>query len=173
MEVEPVYLEAFGHDQHVLTAHEIDGDGSPPTDRANAVSLDSEGALGYRAAVTYQRDRWGYGLDFLIFRTDQQVDLIQAAADGPARAIDRRELTVAGRGFTSVVLGEVELTRTLRDFSGPADPFSGPPEQVPAGLTSREGRGEGSASTQVASPGLQVARVLGVGRRVDGRHGPG
>ncbi|HEX4954043.1 MAG TPA: hypothetical protein VF017_11690 [Thermoanaerobaculia bacterium] len=115
VELEPVFLEALGHDQHVLTTHEVDADGSPPTDRANAVSLDSEAALAYRARVLHERGSWGYGLDFLIFRTDQQVDPLRASADGPGSAIDQRIFEVAGRRFASTGPGQVLYFQTLED----------------------------------------------------------
>lgn len=47
----------------------------------------------------------------------------------------RHELDVDLR--QSVVFGDIELTRTLRDFEGPPGAFAGPPEDVPPGFNPR------------------------------------
>jgi hypothetical protein len=104
MEVEPVYVEVSGHDQHVLTVQRPGG--------SETVALDTDAALGYRATALYDRARWAYGLDFFIHRTDQGVGLLREAASSPA---DRRVFEVPNRSFVSTGTGEVLYYQTLED----------------------------------------------------------
>ena len=76
------------------------------------MTLDSEGALGYRAVVETGREGSGWGLDFLIFRTDQSVGPLAAAAGG---ASGRLELEAADRDFVSTSPGESLYFQTLED----------------------------------------------------------
>jgi hypothetical protein len=221
VELEPVYVVIDGHDQHVLTVRRAGGD--------EKQELDTDSALGYRAAVLWDRDLWAYGLDFFIHRTDQGLGPLAEAAGGAGQPVAyevphrsfvstgpdevlyyqsladttvelwvldlyaRRQLgageegpwsvlfgvrnadfdndmrgiaglgdvggtridassnysrligPMAGVAMTfesgrntldaglrlSVVFGDIELQRTLRDFEGPPGPFAGPPEEVP------------------------------------------
>jgi hypothetical protein len=229
VELEPVLLQTLGNEPHVLTRGAATG--APPSAREEAVHLDADEALGYRAVILYDRGALGYGLDFLIYRTDQRIDpqvaaggggvessfevagrrfvsndpgealYFQALEDtttelwvldlylrralaesaggtldvvlglrnadfdndvravagsdpaggvridassnygrmlgplvGLAARLERGRHTLRGDLRQSAVLGEVELTRTLRDFTGPPGPFAGPPEEVPAGI---------------------------------------
>lgn len=53
---------------------------------------------------------------------------------GVAATVERGRHTLHADLRQSVVFGDLELERTLRDFTGPPGPFAGPPEEVPAGL---------------------------------------
>lgn len=221
VELQSVYVQVEGHDQHVLTVRRPGG-----TEQEN---LETDDALGYRAAVLYDRGRWAYGLDFFIHRTDQGLGPLSEAAGGPgapvvyelphrsfvstgpdemlyyqtledttvelwvldlyasrelgaadgspwavllgvrnadfdndfraiaglddvggtrldassnysrmigpmaglALTVDRGRHTFEADLRLSVVFGDIELSRTLRDFEGPPGPFAGPPEEVP------------------------------------------
>lgn len=112
VELEPVYFEVRGHDQHVLTARESDVDGVPQSERQSAVTLDTEGALAYGARVEYGGSGRGWGLDFVMLRTDQSAGPLAAAAGG---AVDRREFEVAGRSFASSDPGQTLYFQTLED----------------------------------------------------------
>ncbi len=221
VQVAPAYVAVEGHDPDVLAVRRAAG--------GEGVTLETDEALGYRAAVLWDRGPWAYGLDFFIHRTDQAAGPLQVVAagggtaglelphrsftsTGPGQALyyrtledttvelwvldlyARRRLAARGRwsptlifgvrnadfdndyraiaglgdvGGTrldassnysrmmgplvgvaallergrhrlgadlrqSVVFGDIELKRTLRDFSGPPGPFAGPPEEVPA-----------------------------------------
>jgi hypothetical protein len=106
VEVAPVYVEVTGHDQHVLTARQAGGG-------AEAVELETDAALGYRAAALWNRDSaWDYGLDFFIHRTDQGTGPLRVAAAGAA---DRRDFEVPHRSFTSTGSGQTLYFQTLED----------------------------------------------------------
>lgn len=253
VEAEAVYVEVGGHDQHVLTARRS---GAP-----EAVELDTDSALGYRAALRYDRGRWGYGLDFFIHRTDQSAGPLAEAAGAPGdpvtfelphrrfvsngpdevlyyrtledttvelwvvdltarrafgaggegpwelvfglrnadfdndyRAIaglgdvggtridassnysrmmgpvagivyaaDRGRHTFEGDLRLAVVFGDIELSRTLRDFDGPPGPFAGPPEELPPGA--EQERLSSTDSIEVPMAGLRLAWRYRLGER--------
>jgi hypothetical protein len=68
---EPMYMNAYGHDQHVLTVHEIEL-GPPQRDAKKAVNLDVNSNIAYRIETQKNtREQWGWGIDFLIFYTSQ------------------------------------------------------------------------------------------------------
>jgi hypothetical protein len=105
--VEPVHVEVTGHDQHVLT----DRQGS----RTDVRELATDSALGYRAALLYDRGgAWAYGLDFFIHRTDQGLGPLRVSAASSA-AGDRRVFAVPTRSFTSTGPGELLFFQTLED----------------------------------------------------------
>ena len=106
VEVAPVYVEVTGHDQHVLTARRTGGD-------AEAVELETDAALGYRASALWDRDSaWDYGLDFFIHRTDQGAGPRRVAA---ASAAERRDFEVPNRSFASAGPGQTLYFQTLED----------------------------------------------------------
>jgi hypothetical protein len=76
------------------------------------VGLDTDAALGYRAAVAWDRGRWSYGLDFFIHRTDQSAGPRREAATGPAES---RVFEVPHRSFASTGPGDVLYFQTLED----------------------------------------------------------
>ena len=115
VEVAPMYTQVYGHDQHVLTLHEIDVDSTPRLDRKTAVSLDTDDAFAYRGEFQYTRGQWGLGLDFFWFVTTQNAAPRTAAADGASGPIDQVVFEVADRGFTSSNPGEILFFNLLED----------------------------------------------------------
>lgn len=262
VEVEATQVEVRGHDQHVLTEGGAAG--------SESVELDTDSALGYRAALRHDRGRWAYGLDFFIHRTDQSAGPRRAAASGSAAPrsfevphrsfvstgpdevlyfqtledttvelwvldlVARRALgageggpwsllfglrnadfdndlraivgiegvggtrldassnysrmtgPLAGLAFTvergrqtfvadlrvAVVFGDIELSRTLRDFEGPPGPFAGPPEEVPPGLNAQHLKSSDSIEVPMAELRLAWRYRFGerwtLGAAVDG-----
>jgi hypothetical protein len=63
----------------------------------------------------------------------------------------------------SVVFGDVELTRTLRDFTGPPGPFAGPPEEVPPGPI--QARLATTENITVPMTDLRLAWTVALGER--------
>jgi hypothetical protein len=253
VEVAPAYVEVGGHDPRLLTVR--------AAGRREGVTLDTEAALGYRAAALYDRGAWAYGLDFFIHRTDQAAGPLSAAAGsaadprtfelphrsftshGPGEVLYYRTLedttvelwvldlyarrrlagsdrgavalilgvrnadfdndyrAIAGIGTTggtrldassnysrmagplvgvvgtlergrhslsaqlrqSVVFGDIELERSLRDFSGPPGPFAGPPEEVPA--VPERARLAKSESITVPMTDLRLSWTVALGER--------
>jgi hypothetical protein len=245
VEAEPVFVEIRGHDPHVVTARRPGA--------TEAVELDTDSALGYRAAVRRDQGRWGLGLDFFIHRTAQSAGPLTEAAGGPADArsfelphrsfvsngpdevlyyrsledttvelwvldltarrvlgaegegpwalvfglrnadFDNDYRAVAGLGDVggtridassnysrmmgplagvvyaaergrhsfeadlrlALVFGDIELSRTLRDFEGPPGPFAGPPEELPPGTNQQ--RLATTDSIEVPMSGLRFA----------------
>ncbi|MGH9464963.1 MAG: hypothetical protein ACRD0X_04910 [Thermoanaerobaculia bacterium] len=115
VEVQPVYMQVYGHDPHVLTVHEVDLDATPALDSKAAVLLESDTDFAYRAEILWARSEWSWGLDFLIFRTPQAAGPLSAAADGPGGAVDEVAFEVADRTFTSSGPGDVLFYRVLED----------------------------------------------------------
>jgi hypothetical protein len=121
--VQPMLMDAYGHDQHVLTVHELDSMGG--LDRKTAVDLDTDNGPAYRGTAHYQRARWGWGLDFLWFNGSQDAAARTAAAEGAAGAIDQVAFEVADRTFTSSgpgqvlfygIIGDTDLTAWTLDL---------------------------------------------------------
>lgn len=111
--LEPMYMDAYGHDQHILTIHQIDLDSTPAVDGRTPVALDTEDGLGYRFELQYTRSDWGLGLDFFWFNTSQGRTGRTAAASGGAN--DEVVFEVAGRSFTSNDPGQVLFFDVLED----------------------------------------------------------
>lgn len=113
--LEPMIMDAYGHDPHVLTIHEIDLGTTPTVDTKTPVTLDTDSGLAYRFELTYVRENWALGLDFFWFNTSQGRPSRTAAANGPAGPIDQVDFEVADRTFTSDDPGEVLLFGVLED----------------------------------------------------------
>ncbi|HEX9784089.1 MAG TPA: hypothetical protein VGA56_15325 [Opitutaceae bacterium] len=107
---EPIHMQARGHDQHVLTIHEIDP--SSQMDRSRAVTLDTEKNLAYRSGFRYSSGEWSWGVDFLWFDTSQSTPDITAAASGTSAEV---VFEVPDRSFTSSSPGESLFYRVLED----------------------------------------------------------
>lgn len=114
-EFEPIYMQVYGHDPHVLTVREIDLDSTPPRDDKSAVSLDTEDGLAYRFEFQYTRGPWGWGVDYFLLLTSQKADDLTAAADGPAGPIEEVVFEVADRSFTSTDPSEALFYEVLED----------------------------------------------------------
>lgn len=115
LQLEPVYVDAYGHDQHVLTVHEIDLDASPTTNAATPVTLDTESGFGYRARVQFTKGKWGVGLDIFSLMTSQSVPRRSAAADDPSGTVDDVVFEIAERRYTSSDPGDVLFYQVLED----------------------------------------------------------
>lgn len=113
--LEPMYMDAYGHDQHVLIIHEIDLGSTPTVDTRTPVTLDSESGLAYRFELQRTRGDWGLGLDFFWFNASQGRPSRTAAASAPAGSIDEVLFEVADRSFTSDDPSEVLLFGVLED----------------------------------------------------------
>jgi hypothetical protein len=113
--LEPMYMDAYGHDQHVLTVNEIDSDSTPALNARTPVTLDNEAGIGYRFELHYRRWDWTLGLDFFWFDASQGRPSRTAAANAPAGAIDEVVFEAADRSVTSDDPGEVLLFEVLED----------------------------------------------------------
>ncbi|MGH8285400.1 MAG: hypothetical protein ACRETT_06500 [Steroidobacteraceae bacterium] len=113
--LEPMFMDAYGHDQHVMTVHEVDLGATPPTDTQTPVTLDNESGPGYRFELQYARNEWALGLDFFWFNCTQGRPSRTAAASGPAGPIDQVVFETADRSVTSDVPSEVLQFNVLED----------------------------------------------------------
>jgi hypothetical protein len=82
---------------------------------------------------------------------------------GLSATLERGRHTWIGDLRQSVVFGDVELTRTLRDFAGPPEPFAVGPEEVPPGPASE--RLSTTDSITVPMTDLALAWRLRLGER--------
>jgi hypothetical protein len=112
---EPMFVEAYGHDQHVLTVHEIDFDSTPQLNSKTATTLDTDSSLAYRVEFQYAGNKWLWGVDVFWFDSSQSAPDRTAAADGPAGTLDEVVFMVAGRDFTSSDPSEVLYYGVLED----------------------------------------------------------
>ena len=108
---EPLFMEAYGHDQHVLTVHERDLGATPTLDRRTPVTLDTESGFAPRFELRYGWEEWGLGLDFFWFDTSQGRPSRTAAAG----AVDEVVFEVSDRSFVSDDPGEVLVFEVLED----------------------------------------------------------
>lgn len=81
IDVEAVSLDVGGNDRIVL-ADRAFAAGGPTTQTTH--QLDTGSTFGYRAELHRAGDRWSFGFDFLIYRTDQEFDPRTGAAGSSA-----------------------------------------------------------------------------------------
>jgi hypothetical protein len=112
VELAPVYMQAYGHDPHVLTIHEVDFGPPVGIDRKTPVSLDTDDSFAYRGEFRHRRERWTWGVDFLWFVTTQNASPRRSSAGG---TLDEVTFEAADRSFTSRDAGEVLFYRVLED----------------------------------------------------------
>lgn len=112
---EPMYMDVYGHDQHVLTIHEIDLDSTLRTDRKTAINLDTDSDIAYRTEFQYTRGDWGLGADFFLFLTSQSAENLTAAAGPRSGFLDEVVFEVADRSFTSSDPSQVLFYGVLED----------------------------------------------------------
>lgn len=103
LEVEPAWVVVSGHDQHVLTTRRAGA--------TEALELDTDDALGYRAAALWERGRWDWGLDFFIHRTDQAAGPLRRSAGAGEQLV----FELPGRSFVSTGPDETLFYQTLED----------------------------------------------------------
>jgi hypothetical protein len=108
-------MDAYGHDQHVLTIHEIDLDATPRTDRKTAINLDTDAEIAYRTEFQYTRGKWGLGADFFLLLTSQSGENLTAAAGPSSGTLDEVIFEVADRSFTSSDPSQVLFYGVLED----------------------------------------------------------
>ena len=108
--LEPTWLNPYGHDQHVLTIHQVTL--APPADHKTAITLDSQEAWSYVGGLEYSSGPWTWGLDFFWFDTKQQHPGVSLAAGEGADAV---QFEVADLSFLSSNSSEVLFYRVLED----------------------------------------------------------
>lgn len=154
VELEPVLMEVYGHDPHVLTVGDVSLDlaavGLSADQRAVNVDTNSGGA--YRGRIRYDRGLWGWGVDYLWFATSQDRVSLTAAAAGP---LEPTFFEIAGRGYVSDgpdevlffdVLGDTDVAIWTADRGHPGPSFRVPvPGAEPRGVV-RRGSTEPSGS---------------------------
>jgi hypothetical protein len=115
LQLEPMIMDGFGNDRHVLTSREIDVDAAPALATSTPVALDTENGPGYRFELRYGReswDDWGLGLDFFWFSASQGRPARTAAASAP---IDTVIFEVSDREYASSDPADVLYFNTLED----------------------------------------------------------
>lgn len=110
--LEPMFMDAFGHDQHVLTIHERDLNSTPALDAKMPVTLDTDNGLAPRFEIRYSRTDWTFGVDFFWFDTSQGRPSRSAAAAAPLEEVT---FETADRNFTSATPGQVLYFQVLED----------------------------------------------------------
>jgi hypothetical protein len=111
LKFEPIYMTAYGHDQHVLSIYENDLDGTPVSTRTG-VNVSTDSGLAYRLEAQYVWNKWNRGIDFLWFVTSQSGADRTAAPSGD---IDGVRFEVAGRSYTSGDPSDVLYFSLLED----------------------------------------------------------
>ncbi|HEX9877141.1 MAG TPA: hypothetical protein VGC50_10860 [Gammaproteobacteria bacterium] len=98
--LEPVYMDAFGHDQHVLTMQEIDSGSTPATNTRTPASLDTEAGLALRFEVEWNSGRqWDLGIDGFLFSASRGRPSRTTA--GPSGSIDQVVFDAWNRSYVS------------------------------------------------------------------------
>lgn len=105
-----IYMNAYGHDQHVLTIHEIDSDSM--TEDKTAINLEVDADFAYRGEAQYRRGKWGAGIELLWFMTSHTRQSHTAAADG---TVDEVIFELAGREIVSTASDEILYYNVLED----------------------------------------------------------
>ena len=111
-DLQGIFMDAYGHDQHVLTVRELDPGSAPPLESATAVKLDTQSGLAYRGELQYRDGPWGFGLDFFWFSTSQDVPDRTTAAAGPLSPV---AFEIADQAFGSTGPGQVLFYDLLED----------------------------------------------------------
>lgn len=111
--LEPMFMDGYGHDQHILTIEERDLNATPPLNARTAVTLDTDKGLAPRFEIQYRRADWMFGVDFFWFDSSQGRPARSAAATGAP--FEEVVFAVADRTFTSDTPGEVLFFQVLED----------------------------------------------------------
>jgi hypothetical protein len=115
LQLEPMYMEASGHDQHVLTIREIDLAAAPQAAQQTAVNLETEAGPAYRLELQHSRGKWGWGIDHFSFITSQSTPNRTAAAAGPSGTPGQVAFETANQTFTSSDPSETLFYGVLED----------------------------------------------------------
>jgi hypothetical protein len=112
IEFEPLLMDAYGHDQHVMTVHDFSADQGTMIDTQTPASITTNSGGAYRGTFQYGSGKWAWGVDYLWFNTSQdQVDLSVAAAG----VGDLLVYEIADRSYVSTDPSEVLFFRVLED----------------------------------------------------------
>ncbi|MCP4246764.1 MAG: hypothetical protein GY778_06920 [bacterium] len=114
IEFEPLLMDAYGHDQHVMTVSDlaIDLAAGSLVDSQVPVSIDTNSGGAYRGKFQYDRGRWGWGVDYLWFNTSQNQVGHTASGNGP---FDPVAFEIADRSYVSNGPDEVLFFNVLED----------------------------------------------------------
>lgn len=110
----PALTAVEGHDQHVLTIHEID-DGPPLLDTKSVVTLDTDRKLTYGLELRNDGENWGWGVNFFLYGATVNGIHRMAAAEGPSGILDEVVFEIADEQYASQDPGEVLFFDLLDD----------------------------------------------------------
>lgn len=110
----PALTAVEGHDQHVLTIHEID-DGPPFVDTKSVVTIDTGRKMTYGFELQNDGETWGYGVRFFLYGAPAEKIHRTAAADGPSGVLDEVVFEIADEQYVSQDPGEVLFYDLLAD----------------------------------------------------------
>lgn len=108
--LEPMHTTARGHDQHVLTIHDVDV--AAQTDIQTAVHFETDTSIAWRGGVAYESGLWRWGTDFLWFSSPQGIPDLSAASPGGGQEL---RFEIPDRIHTSTGPGESLYYRVLED----------------------------------------------------------
>jgi hypothetical protein len=114
LRLETILMDAYGHDQHVLTVHNQDLVSDPAMNRQTLVNLDTDGGMAYRTEFLYTRGLWGFGVDFFWFTSSQIAPDVLASVDENI-GIRSVVFQVPGRQFTALNPGQNLYYMVLED----------------------------------------------------------
>jgi hypothetical protein len=107
LRLEPILMDVYGHDQHVLTIHEL----TSSSDTRSALSLEADADLTFRGEIQYTWKQWGLGVDFLWFSASQLAES-HRAADG---SIDEVVFATPDRSYSSIDPDQLLFYEVLED----------------------------------------------------------
>ena len=114
LQVEPVFIEVHGHDQHVLTEHRIDLTSVPELSDKTAVGLDTESSTGFRLHVERAGNQWHLGIAVFSLLTSQKTPDRTASGSGLSGAVI---FEVADQRYTSLDPSQSLFYGVLEDTS--------------------------------------------------------
>jgi len=108
--LEPMHTTVRGHDQHVLTIHEVDG--AAQTDAQTAVHFETDTSIAWRGGLAYESETWRWGADFLWLSSSQGIPDRSATSSGGGQEL---RFEIPDRIHTSTGPGENLYFRVLED----------------------------------------------------------
>lgn len=114
IEIETLVMDAYGHDQHVMTVSELSIDlaAGMVVDSQMPVSVETNSGGAYRGTFRYDTGRWGWGADYLWFATSQDQVRRGGSSSGPLSAL---AFEIADRVYLSTGPDEVLFFDVLED----------------------------------------------------------